>query len=54
MKKLGTRQLRKMVKKNYPNAVNVELGDNGCINGIWFDVDQNATRRTFIPCSFQK
>ncbi len=49
MGKLSTRQLKKLVKEKYPNAVNIKLGSNGITNGIWFDKDQNAKIRTFIP-----
>lgn len=49
MKKLTTRQLKKLVKEKYPNAVNITLGSNNITNGIWFDKDQNTKCRTFIP-----
>ena len=49
MKKLTTKQLKKIVKDKYPNALNVELGSNNITNGIWFEKDQNAKCRTFIP-----
>ena len=48
MKKLTTKQLKKIVKKKYPNAVNIVLGSNNVTNGIWFEKDINATCRTFI------
>ena len=48
MKKLTSRQLRKIVKEKYPNAINIKLGSNGITNGIWFDEDENAKLRTFI------
>jgi len=48
MKKLTTRQLKKIVKEKHPNAVNVELGSNGITNGIWFYKDENSKLRTFI------
>lgn len=46
--KRTTRQLKKLAKKMYPNAVKTELGSNGITNGIWIE-EANATRRTFIP-----
>lgn len=49
MKKLTTRQLKKQVKKKYPNATNITLGSNNITNGIWFDKDTNDKHRTFIP-----
>ena len=49
MKKLSTCQLKKLVKGKYPNAVNITLGSNNITDGIWFDKDQNAKHRTFIP-----
>ncbi len=48
MKKLTTRQLKKIVKEKYPNAINLQLGSNNITNGIWFDKDENAKHRTFI------
>ena len=48
MKKLTTRQLKKIVKEKHPNAINIELGGNNITNGIWFDKDENAKIRTFI------
>ena len=49
MKNLTTRQLKKIVKEKYPDAINIELGSNGITNGIWFDANENARIRTFIP-----
>ncbi|HNV97513.1 MAG TPA: hypothetical protein PKL13_04410 [bacterium] len=49
IKRLTTSQLKKIVKEKYPNAVNIKLGGNNITNGIWFDKDQNAKHRTFIP-----
>ena len=49
IKRLTTSQLKKIVKEKYPNAVNIKLGSNNITNGIWFDKDQKALHRTFIP-----
>lgn len=49
MKKLTTKQLKKIVKEKYPNALNIELGSNNITNGIWFEKGENAKCRTFIP-----
>lgn len=49
MKKLNTKQLKKIVKEKYPNAFNIELGSNNITNGIWFEKNLNAKHRTFIP-----
>jgi hypothetical protein len=49
MKKLSTRQLKKLVKEKYPNAVSITLGSNNITNGIWFYKGQYAKHRTFIP-----
>ncbi len=46
---LTTKQLKKIVKEKYPNALNVVLGSNGITNGIWFEENVNARLRTFIP-----
>jgi hypothetical protein len=45
-----TRQLKKEVLKKYPNAVNLILGSNNIVNGIWFELP-NAKLRHFIPAS---
>jgi hypothetical protein len=48
MKKLSSKQLKKIVKEKYPNAINIVLGSNNTTNGIWFEKDVNAKHRTFI------
>jgi hypothetical protein len=52
MQNYNIKQLKKIVKKEYPNALKIELGNNNTVNGIWFEKDLNAKCRTFIP--FQK
>ena len=47
--KLKQKVLDKIVKKKYPNAVNIQLGENYSIMGIWFEDGENAKYRTFIP-----
>jgi hypothetical protein len=54
MKTLSTKQLKKIVKKEYPDALNIVLGNNNTVNGIWFDKELNAKLRTFIPSQTNK
>ena len=41
--------IKKHIKQKHPNATNIENGTNGIVLGVWFNKDEGATTRTFIP-----
>lgn len=46
MKKFKTNSIKKL-KRMYPNAQNITFGNNGYVNGFWFENGENAKHRTF-------
>ena len=46
-KQLSTRQLKKKVRKECPNAINIQLGSNGSTFGVWYETPF-STHRKFI------
>lgn len=39
--------------KLFPKAKNIELGTNGIVWGVWFNLNNFTSQKTFYPIEFQ-